>query len=141
MLHLNPYLHFDGNAEEAMNFYKIVFNSEFTILQRFGDNPGSEKMPAADRDKVMHISLPVGKGDTVIMATDIIEMMRPSFVIGTNFYICIHAESEQEVDRLFAALSADGEIKMPVNKMMWGAYFGICKDKFGIQWMISYEHK
>ena len=141
MLNLNPYLHFNGNAEEVMVFYKTVFNSEFTNLQRYGDTPGSEKMAAPEREKILHISLPVGKGDTIIMATDILEMMQPTYVTGTNIYLCINAESEQEVDRLFMELSAGGSIKMPVNKMMWGAYFGMCKDKFGTQWMISYEHK
>ncbi|MEJ0101915.1 MAG: VOC family protein [Bacteroidota bacterium] len=140
MTGLNPYLHFMGNTEAAMNFYKSVFGGEFTIFQRFKDIAGGEKMSPEDQQKIIHISLPIGKGN-VIMATDSLESMGQSLVSGNNFHIYIHAESEKEVDKLFNALSAGGSIEMPVNKTFWGAYFGMCMDKFGIQWMISFEKK
>jgi PhnB protein len=140
MLQLNPYLHFMGNTETALNFYRSVFGGEFSIFSRFGDVPGGEKMPVADQQKIMHVSLPVGKSNT-IMATDMLESMGQSLIAGNNFHICIEAESEGEVDRLFGQLSAGGKVEMPLNKTFWGAYFGMCQDKFGIQWMINYTMK
>lgn len=136
MLNLNPYLHFKGNTEIAMNFYKSVFGGEFSIFSRFGDVPGGEKMSAHDQEKLIHVSLPVG--GNVIMATDMLETMGQSLITGNNFHICINAETEGEVDRLFKELSQGGSVEMPLNKTFWGAYFGMCRDKFGIQWMINY---
>jgi PhnB protein len=140
MLSINPYLHFMGNTEVAMNFYKSVFGQEFNTFTRFKDVPGGEKMAVRDQGKIMHVSLPVGSANA-IMATDMLESMGHSLIAGNNFHICIEAESEAEVDKLFNKLSADGKVSMPLNKTFWGAYFGMCQDKFGIQWMINYEFK
>ena len=139
MLKSDPYLHFMGNTEEAMNFYKSVFGGEFTIFARFKDVPGGEKMSAQDQEKIIHISLVMSNGVT-IMATDSLESMGQTLVTGNNFHICMHAESEAEVERLFEALSKEGNVEMPLNKTFWGAYFGMCRDKFGIQWMLSYTY-
>jgi PhnB protein len=139
MLNINPYLNFMGNTEEAMNFYKSALGGEFTIFQRFKDTPGGEKMQAADQDKIIHISLQIANGIT-IMATDALESMGQSLIAGNNFHICIQAESEKEVDKMFNALSAGGKVEMPLNKTFWGSYFGMCRDKFGIQWMINYDY-
>lgn len=136
MLSANPYLNFMGNAEEAMTFYKNIFNGEFTLLHRFKDLPGSEKFPPADLEKVIHISLVFGKG-IVIMATDTLEAMDP-LTFGNNNHIHLFAESEAEADNAFTQLSVGGKVDMPMNKTSWGAYFGQCRDKFGVSWMINY---
>ena len=138
MLNVNPYLHFMGKTEEAMNFYKSIFGGEFSIFQRYKDMAGGEKMSEEDQEKMIHISLPIGKGN-VLMASDNLESMGHEIIAGDNFHICIHTENEKETDKLFKALSANGKTEMPLNKTFWGAYFGMCRDKFGIQWMISYD--
>ncbi|HZY78204.1 MAG TPA: VOC family protein [Cyclobacteriaceae bacterium] len=135
----SPYLHFMGNTEEAMTFYKSVFGGKFLIHQKFRDLPGSERMPKQELDKIIHISLDMGNGNT-LMATDALESMGQQLTIGNNFHICVHTESEKETDRLFNDLAAGGEVEMPLNKTLWGAYFGMVKDKFSIQWMISYTY-
>ena len=136
MKNADIYLHFNGNSEEAFNFYKTIFGGEFITCQRYRDMPGCDKMNAEDQEKMMHISLPVG--DTTLMASDVLgnqgEQVRP----GNNFHICLQAENEKEASRLFNELSGDGKIEMPMNKTFWGAYFGMCMDKFGILWMINY---
>jgi PhnB protein len=131
------YLNFKGNAEEAFKFYKSVFGGEFSALQRFKDTPEADKISAADRDKIMHVSLPIGKGVT-LMATDGLESMGQKLEVGNNFSLSIEAESKEEADRLFNALSKEGKIEMPLQKTFWGAYFGMFADKFGIQWMVNY---
>ena len=138
MLSTNPYLHFAGNTEEAMHFYRSIFGGEFTIFQRYKEIPGGEKMPPKEQEKIMHVSLTIGNGVT-IMATDWTPTMGPGLSFGNNFHICIQAENEKEVDKLFAGLCRDGIAEMPPNKTFWGAYFAMCKDKFGIQWMINYS--
>lgn len=139
MATINPYLNFSGNTEEAFNFYKSVFGGEFITLMRFKDAPEADKMPAGDREKVMHVSLPIGKGN-VLMASDACESMGYTLTVGNNFYISINAESEEEADRLFNGLSAGGQVMMPLEKAFWGAYFGMFADKFGIQWMVNYDY-
>jgi PhnB protein len=138
MLNMNPYLHFMGNTEEAMNFYKSVLGGEFTIFARFKDIPAGEKMAPEDQEKIIHVTLTIAPGLT-IMATDLLESMEQKLVPGNNFHICIHVKSEAEVHRVFNALSAGGKIEMPVNKTFFASSFGMCMDKFGVQWMISYS--
>jgi PhnB protein len=139
MLSTNFYLHFMGNTEEAMNFYKSVFGGEFESFMRYSDVPGGEKMPAHDQTKIMHASLPIA-GSQMIMATDTLESMERNVVFGNNYHISLEAESEAEVDKIFAALSASGTVEVPLNKTFWGAYFGMFADKFGVQWMINYTY-
>jgi len=139
MLNINAYLHFMGKTEEAMNFYKSILGGEFTIFGRFRDVPGAENMNPEDQKKIMHISLTTKNG-IVIMVTDSLESMGQQVNLGNNVHLCIQAESETEVDKLFAALSAGGKVEMPVNKTFWGAYFGMCQDKYGVQWMINYTY-
>ena len=140
MLTINPYLNFNGNTEEAFNFYKSVFGGEFTALQRYRDMPEGSKLSLEEQEKIMHISLPVGRS-TVLMATDALESMGQKLVEGNNFYLMIEAESKDQVYRLFYELSAGGEVTMPLQVTFWGAFFGQFKDKYGIQWMVSYEIK
>ena len=101
--------------------------------------PEADKIPASDREKIMHVSLPIGKGN-VLMATDACESMGYTLTIGNNFYISINAESEDEATNFFNGLSAGGKVTMPLHKAFWGAYFGMFTDKFGIQWMVSYDY-
>ncbi|HEX5172349.1 MAG TPA: VOC family protein [Cyclobacteriaceae bacterium] len=136
MTTFNPYLNFKGNSEEAFNFYKSVFGGEFAAVMRFKDTPEAERVPAHEREKIMHIALPIGKGN-VLMATDALESMGHTIQQGNNFHISIDADSEAEADNLFSALSVGGKVAVPMNKMFWGSYFGMFTDKFGVQWMVS----
>lgn len=137
---LNPYLNFPGNTEEAFNFYRSVFGGEFIVVQRFGDTPESGRVPENEKDKIMHIALPIGKGN-ILMATDALASMGHTITQGTNFHLSIDADSEAQTNTLFAALAKGGKITVPLAKMFWGAYFGMCTDKFGVQWMVNYDEK
>ncbi len=137
MTRLNPYLNFNGNSEEAFNFYKSVFGGEFAVLMRFKDSAECGNIPASDQEGIMHIALPIGNGN-VLMATDALESMGQKLTFGNNFYISLSPESKGEADRLFNELSAGGKMEMPIQEMFWG-YFGSFADKFGIQWMINYD--
>ena len=138
MATINPYINFNGNAEEAFTFYKSVFGGEFATLQRFKETSEGEKLSAEDGEKIMHIALPIGK-ETVLMATDALESMGQTLIAGTNFSLSISAESQEEADRLFSGLAAGGLTTMPMERTFWGAYFGMLTDRFGIQWMISFD--
>jgi len=95
-------------------------------------------MKESDKDRVMHIALPIGSG-TVLMGTDALESMGQKLIFGNNFYICLSPDSKVEADRLFNGLSDGGKIEMPIQDMFWGAYWGSFADKFGVQWMINYD--
>lgn len=140
MTSIQPYLNFRGNTEEVFNFYKSVFGGEFSTLQRFKDTPEGDKLSTSDQEKIMHISLPIGN-NSILMATDILESMGQTIILGTNFSISINTESEAETKKLFDLLSDGGKIEMPLEKTFWGAYFGMFTDKFGIQWMVNYDYK
>ncbi len=141
MKSINPYLNFPGNTEEAFNFYKKVFGGDFLGgIFRFKDTPEAEKMNAADKEKIMHVALPMGKTN-MIMATDALESMGFKLTFGNNFYISIDAESKEEADKLFNALSEGGKIEMKMADQFWGDYFGSLADKFGVRWMISFSNR
>ena len=135
---VNPYLNFAGNTEEAFNFYKTVFGTEISRVVRFKDGPGGDKVPAEYTEKIMHISMPCGNGNT-LMATDMIEAMGHTLKPGNNFSLSLSPGSEEEALQLFNGLSAGGTIEAPFKKEFWGGYFGMFSDKFGIRWMINYE--
>ena len=137
---INPYLNFMGNTEEAFNFYKSVFGGEFAMLMRFKDTPEADKLPANEQDKIMHVALPIGKGN-VLMATDALESMGHKLTEGNNYSISIHTETKEEADQLFNGLSAGGNVEVPLAQAFWGDYFGMCQDKFKINWMMSYNAK
>ena len=139
MVTVNPYLNFNGTTEAAFNFYRAVFGGDFITLQRFKDTAEADRIQEADRDKIMHVALMIGKG-TVLMGTDALESMGHPLTVGNNFFLSISAESEQEAENYFEKLSAGGKISIPLKKTFWGAYFGIFTDKFGIQWMIDYDY-
>src|SRR4051794_5816334 len=138
MAKFNPYLNFPGTTEDAFNFYKSVLGGEFITVQRFSDAPGSDQMPPDVRNKIMHISLPLGDGN-ILMATDALESMGHPLTEGNNFYICISAESKEEADRLFNGLADGGKVEMALQDTFWGAYYGSLTDKFGIRWMVNYD--
>lgn len=138
MAAINPYLNFNGNTEEAFNFYKSVFGGQFLAVMRFKDNAECGQMAESDKERIMHIALPIGNGN-VLMATDSLESMGQKLTVGNNFYICLSPESKEEAERLFNGLSAGGKIEMPLQDMFWGAYYGSFADKFGVQWMVNYD--
>jgi uncharacterized glyoxalase superfamily protein PhnB len=138
MVTINPYLNFAGNTEEAFNFYKSVFGGEFLMVVRFKDNPEGDRTPEADKDKIMHIALPIGKGN-ILMATDAIGQMGEKLVEGNNYYLSVNGEGLEETKKVFDALAAGGNVVYPFDKAPWGGYFGQLEDKFGIQWMTSCE--
>jgi PhnB protein len=140
MAKMNPYLNFDGKAEEAFNFYKSVFGGEFTAVHRMGEAPDTEKIPADEKNRIMHISLPVNE-HTTLMASDTMPSFGHKTVEGNMVQISLHPESRDEADHLFNGLSAGGKIEMPMEDTFWGAYFGCFTDKFGIQWLINFEQK
>lgn len=138
MASVNTYLNFNGNTEEAFNFYKSVFGSEFIVLQRLKDTPDADKLSEGDKEKIMHVALPIGTN--LLMGTDVLESME-QVKFGTNSSICISPESEEEATKLFNGLAEGGHVGMPLEKMFWGALFGFFTDKFGVQWMVNYELK
>jgi PhnB protein len=139
MAAINPYLNFLGNTEEAFTFYKSVFGGEFTMIQRFKDTPGIEGMSESDKEKIMHVSLPIGQGN-VLMGSDAVESMGHTMTAGNNFSLSVSTDSKEEADRLFSGLSMDGNIEMELQDTFWGAYFGMFTDKFGIRWMVNYDY-
>src|SRR5690606_17796669 len=133
MVH-NPYLNFDGNAEEAMRFYASVFGGE-VFVQKMGDAPGTENIPDAEKKRTMHASITIGNQH--LMASDILPSQGHKLTQGNNNYISITADSREEGDRLFKGLSEGGKVEMPMADMFWGDYFGSFEDKFGVRWMIN----
>lgn len=139
MIKINIYLNFPGNTEEAFNFYKSVFGGEFTKVVRFKDMPmEGVNISKADENKIMYMDLPLGK-DNVLMGTDALESsLGQKLVQGDNVNISIHPDTKEEADRIFNALSKDGNIEIPIADQMWGSYYGSFKDKFGVYWMVNY---
>ena len=141
MARTNTYLNFARNTEEEFNFYKSVFGGEFSGggVARFRDIPASPDSPPmleSDQDLIMHIELPI-VGGHVLMGTDAPESMGFKLNFGNNSYISLEPDSKEETKKLFNALSEGGKITMELQDMFWGAYFGTCIDKFGVQWMFN----
>ncbi|WP_231426589.1 VOC family protein [Pedobacter sp. Leaf250] len=134
---INPHINFNGNAEEAFNFYKAAFGGEFSNVVRFKDMQNSE-LPLAENEvnNIMHIALPIGAN--TLMGNDIPEFMGKVDENENRSKISVSAESKDEADKLFTALSAGGSVEMPIDNSPWGSYFGMFRDKFGIEWMIEY---
>ena len=141
MAQINPYIHFNGNAEEAFTFYKSVFGGEFAMISRFKDMSIPER-PVSENEanKIMHIALPIGKS-SVLMGSDTPEFMGKHNENENRSKISISAESKEEADQLFNGLSAGGKIEMPIADSPWGSYFGMFRDKYGIEWMVDFDPK
>ena len=137
---INPHINFNGNAEEAFNFYKSVFGGEFTKIMRLKDIASSE-FPVGDSDanKIIHIALPIG--NNVLIANDIPESMGRVNENENRSKIAITAESREEADKLFSGLSAEGQVEMPMAESPWGTYFAMFRDKYGIEWTVEFDPK
>lgn len=144
MARVTTYLNFNGNTEEAFIFYKSIFGGEFVgDIHRFGDSPtpaGAPPMSDADKNLIMHVGLTI-LGGHELMGTDAPESMGFKLTFGTNVHINLEPDSLEDTDRLFEALSQNGIVGMPLSEMFWGAYFGYCTDKFGVQWMFNFPLK
>jgi PhnB protein len=137
---INPHINFNGNAEEAFTFYKSVFGGEFTKIMRFKDI-SSPEYPIAENEanKIMHIALPIGKN--TLIANDVPESMGKVNENENRSKISISTESREEADKLFSGLSAGGNIEAPIGDSPWGSYFGMFRDKFGIEWIVDFTPK
>ena len=134
------YISFNGNTEEAFDFYKTALNGTITSIQRFGDTPHGEQMPEADKKKIMHIALEAPNG-VKLMGNDFVAFTGETFIAGNNFSLTFHPDSKELADQLFNSLSAGGTITVPMSQAPWGDYFGMFTDKFGIKWMINHPAK
>ncbi|RPE08784.1 VOC family protein [Chitinophaga lutea] len=137
MAHVNPYLTFGGNCEEAFNYYKSVLGGEFLTVMRYKDMPGPHHQDPADDNLVMHVALPIGK-NSLLMGGDRPKSFGPA-ELGNVFSLAIDPDSREHADKLFEGLSSGGKADMPMGDAPWGAYFGMLTDKFGVQWMINYD--
>ena len=137
---INPYINFNGNAEEAFQFYKSVFGGEFATIMRFKDMPNAGfEVSEKEANKIMHIALPIGQN--VLMANDVPEFLGKVDENENRSKISISAESREEADKLFNGLSAGGTVEMPIGDSPWGTYFGMFRDKYGIEWMVDFDSK
>ena len=137
---INPYINFNGNAEEAFTFYKSVFGGELGKITRFKDI-ASAKFPVPEKEahKILRIALSIGKN--VLIANDVPESMGRVNENENRSKIAISADSREEADRLFHGLSDGGEIEMPISDSPWGSYFAMFRDKFGIEWTVEFDPK
>jgi PhnB protein len=140
MIRMNPYIHFNGNAEEAFTFYRSVFGGEFAMLVRFKDMPGDPNNQITEREanKIMHIALPMGNSN-MLMASDVPEFMGQVNENENRSKISIGVDSKEEADQIFNGLSAGGKIEVPIADSPWGSYFGMFRDKYGIEWMVDFD--
>ena len=140
MARVNTYLNFQGNTEEAFNFYKDVFGTEFISVTRMKDMPRPAGAPAlleADAEKIMNIQLPITNGH-VLMATDALESLGHKVNAGNNVTISLDLDSAEEAQRIYSKLMINSpENSGPLAPMPWGAMWGSCQDQFGIRWMVS----
>lgn len=137
MPQINPYINFNGNAEEAFTFYQSVFGGEFLKIMRFKDLSSPDFIVSENEaNKIMHIELPIG--NNILMANDVPAIMGPTNENENRSKISINAESKEEADKLFNGLSVGGQIEMPIGESPWGSYFGMFRDKYGIEWMVDY---
>lgn len=137
---VNPYLTFPGNCEEAFNFYKSVFGGEFTYVGRLSDMPPQEgyTIPDEAKNNIMHIALPISK-ETILMGCDEWDSGRITY--GDNIGLSISVDTKEDADRIFEQLSAGGKATMPMSQTFWGDYFGMCFDRFNINWMIGFNER
>jgi PhnB protein len=137
---INPHINFNGNAEEAFTFYKSVFGGAFAKIMRFKDL-ASPEFPVSEEEAnlIMHIALPIGKN--VLMGNDVPPSMGKTNENENRSKISISAESKEEADKLFNGLSTGGQIEFPIADSPWGSYFGMFRDKYGIEWMVDFDPK
>jgi PhnB protein len=135
---INPYINFNGNAEEAFTFYRSVFGGEFAKIIRFRELSSPEfPVPENEANKIMYIALPIGKN--VLIANDVPASMGRVNENENRSKIAVSAESKEEADKLFNGLSAGGNVEMPIDNSPWGSYFGMFRDRYGIEWTVEYS--
>ena len=138
MAKINPYINFNGNAEEAFNFYKSVFGGEFASIVRFKDLESPEfPIPDNEANKIMRIILPIG--NNTLIANDVPEAMGPVSENENRSKISVSTHSREEADKIFAGLTLGGTVEMPMSDSPWGTYFGMFRDQFGIEWTIEFD--
>ncbi len=138
MTSINPYINFNGNAEEALTFYKSVFGGEFSSIVRFKDLASDEfPVPEAEADKIMRIVLPIG--NSMLIANDVPQAMGRVSESENRSKIAVATESKEEAERIFAGLSVGGAVEMPMAQSPWGTYFAMFRDKYGIEWTVEYS--
>jgi PhnB protein len=136
---INPWINFNGNAEEAFTFYKSVFGGEFTKIVRFKDLASAEfQVPENEAEKIMYIALPLGKNN-VLLANDVPEFMGRVSEAENRSKIAVSAESREEADKIFSGLSAGGDVEGPIGEGPWGTYAGMFRDKYGIEWIVEFD--
>jgi PhnB protein len=134
---VHVYLNFPGTTEEAFKYYETVFGTKILMMQTFGDTPFMKDVPDSAKKKVMHVQLPITES-VHLMGSDAVDGVSPvPFKAGNNFSISVVANDKAEADRVFEALSRGGKVTMPIANAPWGPYFGMCVDRFGVQWMVS----
>ena len=136
---VNPYLRFNGNCRQAMEFYRDIFNTELDVAGTFRDLPSEYAVGAEHHHLIMHATLPIGEG-TVLYASDTSEAFGPAPNVGDNFSLSLKVDSMEDADHVFAALSEGGQVQMPLMNTFWGSYFGTVVDRFGIHWMVGYDY-
>lgn len=136
MATINPYLNYKDKCEEAFELYRSVFGGEYSAVIRMTDIDCGQPVPEGAENLIMHISLPIG--GNVLMGSDCPDGFGPQITVGNNYAVSVTAESREDADRIFAGLSAGGTETMPMGDAPWGAYFGMVKDKFDIDWMVSF---
>ncbi|MEO5927731.1 MAG: VOC family protein [Patescibacteria group bacterium] len=140
MATINPYINFNGNAEEAFTFYKSVFGGEFGTITRFKDIASAEfPVPEKEANKIMRITLSIGKN--MLIANDVPESMGPVSENENRSKISIRAENREEAEKIFNGLSEGGSVEMPIADSPWGSSFGMFRDKFGIEWTVEFDSK
>lgn len=138
MPQINPYINFNGKTEEAFQFYKSVFGGEFAMVMRFKDMQNPDyPVPESEEHLIAHIALPIGSN--VLMANDVPPSMGTVNENENRSKISVSAESREEADRIFTGLSAGGSVEMPIGDSPWGSYFGMFRDKYGIEWMVDFD--
>ena len=145
MATVNPYITFNGDCERAFNLYKSIFGGEFTQLERYKDVPKSmsDKFTMCEGEKILHVALPISN-ETILMGSDTCHETDSEFDsdvhFGDNVSLSINTQSEEEATRIFEGLAKDGRVNMPLQKTFWNAYYGMLIDKYGVNWMISYNY-
>lgn len=138
---LNPYLTLPGTAADAIALYEKVFKVAPVSIQRFTDMPPQEDATTSPSqgDRILHAAFQIGSD--MLMLSDAPEGQDHTVVLGTQTHISIHPDSKEEADRMFVLLTDGGDVVMPMAEQFWGDYFGMCKDRFGIRWMINYREE
>lgn len=133
---LQAYLNFDGETDQAFQFYRSVFGGEFSFRSTMGENPGGEELSREEQNRIMHISLPLKDG-IVLMGSDILPSAGHKVSKGNNLYIALQVDNREEADQVFTGLAEGGQVEMPLEDQFWGDYYGSLQDRYGIHWMIS----